>query len=140
MQHYTIFNSDNIRVVLFTTPEGLQLNLQSDENYVEGEFSDELYFVKDNVLKLFPDKPDYPVNFDKDSESWIWDEEISWAQLRHQRGLLLSELDPIVSNPLRWSEFSTEKQEEYSNYRQSLLDLPENTTDPKNPVWPTPPQ
>jgi len=59
--------------------------------------------------------------------------------LRHKRGLRLLELDPIVSNPLRWAELSAEKQEEYTNYRLALLDLPENTIDPRNPVWPNKP-
>ena len=126
-------------MVLHTTPEGLQLNLQPGESYVEGEFYDDRYYVKNGSLHEFPDKPDYPVNFDKELELWVWDEETTWAQLRHKRNLLLSEIDPIVSNPLRWSEFSTEKQEEYTNYRLSLLDLPENITDPRNVIWPTKP-
>jgi len=28
---------------------------------------------------------------------------------------------------------------EWAGYRQALRDLPANTTDPTNPVWPTPP-
>ena len=139
MIHYTIFNSDNIRTVLHTTPEGLQLNLQSGESYVEGEFYDDRYYVKNGSLHEFPAKPDYPADFDKASESWVWDEAMSWGQLRHQRDLLLSELDPIVSNPLRWAGFDEAKQSEYTTYRQVLLDLPENTTDPRNPVWPSQP-
>ncbi len=27
----------------------------------------------------------------------------------------------------------------WATYRQALRDLPDNTTDPENPVWPTPP-
>jgi hypothetical protein len=29
--------------------------------------------------------------------------------------------------------------EAWAEYRQALRDLPENTIDPENPVWPTPP-
>jgi len=139
MQNYTIYNADKIRIVLHTTLEGLQLNLQSGESYIEGEFYDDKYYVKNNSLHEFPAKPDYPANFDKELESWVWDEGITWAQLRHKRGLRLLELDPIVSNPLRWAELSAEKQEEYTDYRLDLLDLPENTIDPRNPVWPNKP-
>ena len=28
----------------------------------------------------------------------------------------------------------------WAEYRQALRDLPANTTDPENPVWPTPPE
>ena len=28
----------------------------------------------------------------------------------------------------------------WAEYRQALRDLPENTVDPENPVWPTPPE
>ena len=28
----------------------------------------------------------------------------------------------------------------WAEYRQALRDLPENTIDPENPVWPTPPE
>jgi hypothetical protein len=73
--------------------------------------------------------------------------------IREERNsTLLGVVDPIVSNPLRWPSFSSEKQTEWSNYRQALLDLPEtqssayltfNTTtenmDWVNLNWPTQP-
>jgi hypothetical protein len=43
-------------------------------------------------------------------------------------GLLASEVDPIVSNPLRWNGMTEEKQQEWAAYRQALLDLPETQT------------
>lgn len=50
-------------------------------------------------------------------------------QLRLERDRLLrQEVDPIVSNPLRWNDMTTEKQTEWSNYRTALLDLPANQT------------
>lgn len=38
--------------------------------------------------------------------------------------LLASEVDPIVSNPLRWASMTEVKQQEWADYRQALLDLP----------------
>lgn len=139
MNTYTIFNADNIRCVIQTPLEGLARNLMEGETYVEGEFFDDAYFVKEGALVAFPAKPDYPANFDKVTEQWVWDEDISWAQLRHERDVRLSELDPIVSNPLRWAGFSAAKQTEYTDYRLALLALPSNTVDPRTPVWPTSP-
>lgn len=47
-------------------------------------------------------------------------------QIRGIRDALLKEdVDPIVSNALRWAEMTTEKQQEWATYRQELLDLPE---------------
>lgn len=37
--------------------------------------------------------------------------------------LLESEVDPIVSNPLRWASMTEAKQQEWADYRQALLDL-----------------
>jgi hypothetical protein len=45
--------------------------------------------------------------------------------LRADRDSLLKlEVDPIVSNPLRWASMTEAKQQEWANYRQALLDLP----------------
>jgi hypothetical protein len=36
---------------------------------------------------------------------------------------LKTEIDPVVSNFLRWNSLSAEKQKEYEDYRQHLLDI-----------------
>jgi hypothetical protein len=36
---------------------------------------------------------------------------------------LKTEVDPVVSNFLRWDSLSAEKQKEYEDYRQQLLDI-----------------
>ena len=38
--------------------------------------------------------------------------------------ILKNEVDPIVSNPLRWNAMTEAKQQEWTDYRQALLDLP----------------
>lgn len=140
MKNYTIFNENNILFTLTATEETLLLNVNEGEDYVEGHYPDDLYYIKNGEIRAFPEKPSYPVEFDKDAEQWIWNESLSWAILRQERDIALSNnVDPIVSNPLRWAALSSEKQQEYATYRQSLLDLPVNTTDPRNPVWPSQP-
>jgi hypothetical protein len=61
------------------------------------------------------------------------------AQARGQRNSLLSEIDSIVGNPLRWASFSTDKQTELANYRQALLDVPQQAGFPNTINWPTKP-
>ena len=61
-------------------------------------------------------------------------------QVRRQRNDLLQQLDSIVGNPLRWASFSTDQQTELANYRQELLDVPQQTGFPDTvdfPVKPT---
>lgn len=61
-------------------------------------------------------------------------------QMREQRDKLLSEMDVIISNPLRWNNFSQEKQQQYSLYRQALLNVPQQIGFPSNIEWPTLPE
>lgn len=53
--------------------------------------------------------------------------------------LLQVDVDPIVSNPLRWGSLSAEKQQEYIDYRQLLLDIPNQESFPFDVVWPLKP-
>ena len=57
------------------------------------------------------------------------------AMVRTERGhLLATEVDPVVSNPLRWGDLSEEQQQAWATYRRALLDI---TTTYPNPsyVW-----
>ena len=55
-----------------------------------------------------------------------------WEKLRKQRDRLLAEID-------WWASSDRTMTAEQTAYRQALRDLPANTTDPANPVWPTKP-
>jgi hypothetical protein len=61
---------------------------------------------------------------------------IPLEELRLQRTYKLTETDWRVGND---SPLSPEKIQEWRIYRQALRDLPTNTTDPENPVWPEAP-
>jgi len=60
-------------------------------------------------------------------------EEGAWETLRAERDRLLAASDWTVlgDSPTPTAAWKT--------YRQALRDLPANTADPFNPVWPTPP-
>ena len=53
---------------------------------------------------------------------------------------LQSQVDPLISNPLRWAGLSAEKQSEWTAYRQALLDVPQQAGFPHNVVWPVKPE
>ena len=60
--------------------------------------------------------------------------------IRTQRDLRLKEqVDPIVSNNLRWSEMTNEEQDDWSQYRTDLLNVPQQAGFPHDVTWPTRP-
>ena len=52
---------------------------------------------------------------------------------------LVSEVDPVVSNPLRWTDLSEQEQADVSAYRLALLDVPSQSGFPSTVSWPTKP-
>ena len=58
------------------------------------------------------------------------------AQVRSERDLLLSVVDVVVSNPLRWASLASDKQTEWAAYRQALLDVPQQSGFPGTVSWP----
>ena len=63
------------------------------------------------------------------------------ASVRVQRDAKLSsEVDPIVTNPLRWAELTAAKQNEWTQYRTDLLNVPQQAGFPHTINWPTKPE
>lgn len=62
-------------------------------------------------------------------------QEVRWG--RDER---LKELDKVVSNPLRWGSYTPEQQNELAEYRQALLDVPQQDGFPHSVKWPVPPE
>ena len=60
-------------------------------------------------------------------------ERTAWQTLRSTRNALLADCDWTVLSDTPTSTAA------WKTYRQELRDLPANTTDPFNPVWPTAP-
>ena len=63
------------------------------------------------------------------------------TQVRAERdNLLVTVVDPIVSNNLRWADMTAEKQAEWSAYRTALLDITDQAGFPTDITWPTKPE
>ena len=61
--------------------------------------------------------------------------------VRNERNFILStEVDPIVSNPLRWADMTTAEQNAWSKYRTDLLNITDQAGFPHNVTWPTKPE
>ena len=62
------------------------------------------------------------------------------AGVRSWRDMLLQEeVDPIVSNPLRWNDMTTAEQNAWTQYRTDLLNITDQAGFPHNVTWPTKP-
>lgn len=89
-------------------------------------------------------KPEYnseieTQTWDSDSETWVTEQipdEVFWRRLRGERNYRLESSDwtQLVDSPI-----TDEEKSAWEIYRQALRDLPTNTEDPKNIVWPSTP-
>lgn len=60
------------------------------------------------------------------------------AAVRSERDFkLVTEVDPIAGNALRWAELTADQQQALADYRQALLDVPSQSGFPHDVVWPT---
>ena len=65
---------------------------------------------------------------------------VTAANVRAERDKILATVvDPLVSNPLRWSDLTSDKQTEWSQYRTNLLNVPQQAGFPNSITWPTEP-
>jgi len=60
-------------------------------------------------------------------------------RVRGKRDFMFGQVDPIVSNPLRWAAMTEERRAAWSAYRQALLDVPQQAGFPDNIDWPVAP-
>lgn len=63
------------------------------------------------------------------------------ANVRTERDMkLATEVDPIAGNALRWAALTPDQQQAWADYRQSLLDITQQSGFPHDVVWPTKPE
>ena len=63
------------------------------------------------------------------------------VDVRSERNQALSsEVDPVVSNPLRWADLTSDKQAEWAQYRTDLLNITGQAGFPEDVTWPTKPE
>ena len=125
MNTYTLYNSDGEITGYFCgDAEALALNVSEGISTIEGEYSHLKYKIVDGAA------------VEKTSEEKLKPLDEAWAELRTARNILLSDCDWTQAND---SPFTDAKKAEWATYRQALRDLAANTSDPRNPTWPTKP-
>lgn len=67
--------------------------------------------------------------------------EMAASIAREKRDIrLVTEVDPIAGNALRWASLTAEQQQVWAGYRQALLDVPSQSGFPHDIVWPNKPE
>ena len=126
MKSYVIYNADGDIIRAGVSDSDVAQNGEG-EFEIECEWSTDLqnYKVIDGALVRKPqseiDAMDFAVNMQK---------------LRNDRDSMLTASDWTQTPD---SPLSEAQQQSWRDYRQALRDLPENTTDPLNPTWPSKP-
>ncbi len=90
------------------------------------------WVITNGVIKWLSPDITQPTEAEIQAETARLEAEQPWKELRQQRNRLIAETDYLALSDSTLSA-------EMATYRQALRDLPANTTDPANPVWPTKP-
>jgi hypothetical protein len=118
---------------LLLSDDEANLNLSDGESWILGSYDPEMFWVVDGVPKEIPSRTDEFSTFNPDL--WVWEVDLDyyWANLKNDRNRLLAASD--------WTQVpdAPVDQAAWATYRQQLRDLPANTEDPANPVWPIQP-
>lgn len=90
------------------------------------------WYTTDDEWFWTGDESDKPTDAEVQALSTQYDNARPLKELRETRTKLLAESDWMANSDVTMSDA-------WRTYRQALRDLPANTTDPANPVWPTEP-
>ena len=90
------------------------------------------WVLRGDVLEWMDSSQTEPTETEIQAEIARLTAEQPWEELRQRRNQLLTETDYLALADSTLTD-------EMRTYRQALRDLPANTVDPANPVWPTKP-
>ena len=123
MTRYTKYNADTGAIEY--TFDGRANELHLHDPCIEGEYSAKEYTIVDGSAVRRSQSDIDQVDIDR-----------AWIELRNRRNGYLSDCDwtQAVDAPLTDAE-----KQSWRDYRSALRSLPANTTDPRNPTWPSKP-
>jgi hypothetical protein len=133
-QDFSWIPSDVTYVIWYGTEGRIKYKI-NEEGSVPVEFITELG-IYEQAIEMFNNEKQRIADEKKAQEELIEAEKDYWKLLRDLRNSKLSRCD--------WTQIAdvslTEEQKiAWGTYRQELRNLPANTEDPKNPVWPVEP-
>lgn len=124
MKTVTIYNKSTGEILrsFSGSEELIKLNVKDNEGYVEGGYTKGNERVVDGVITLISDE-------EIESRALA----VAWQSFKTSRNLMLQSCD--------WTQVpdAPADKDAWASYRQALRDLPDNTLDVRNVIWPTPP-
>lgn len=129
-----------------SNPETIIVNDDSFLIITDNDYSNTKSIIKykDEQVTLFPSCPANYYEWDNTTEVWVLNTELQLTgeanRIRDLRLYYLQELDEIVQNPLRYAGFTNEYKTKLAEYRQLLLDIPQQQGFPLDVIFPTLPQ
>jgi hypothetical protein len=132
MTKYIEFNEDNILIARY-------------DDAISDTIPNGAVEVSDSQFRETIDKNDQVWTRDPNSGAIDHHEYVPTDQekrddARVQRDNRLEDLDDVVSNPLRWDAMTSDRKQACSEYRQALLDVPQQDGFPDNVNWPQAPR
>ena len=138
MKYFTIYNQNTGEI----KSSGSSIDIESQDipaGFLILEVKSDPFsqYVKNNIIKDIPKKPNFKCDFDFSSEVWVESPLKQKEAINFQRSALLYKSDwtQIPGGPL-----TPELQQQWADYRQELRDISLQSGYPFNVVWPTPPQ
>ena len=140
---YTIYNPNNgriVQMVVVTDIDQLTATLNGNQ-YLEGHWADDKYYISNGEPVVKPADPSTTTlqyDWDADNKTWNLNTLFSTIKSREHRNTLLGAVDRI--NPVWYATLTSTQQQELAQYRQALLDVPQQSGFPEAAIWPTKPQ
>lgn len=119
--------------------EDLMRNLQGRQ-WIEGRVPRD-HYIKNGQPVAMPARPDTQFHrhtWNYDTESWQLDTELTAQNIRRLRDQELESIDRV--NPVWFYSLTDNQQAELAQYRQALLDVPQQSDFPSTVDWPSKPQ
>lgn len=138
MKHFVIYQTDG-RVLRYGTcmDETFNMQAQGGESIIEAEFTGNQY-VENGALVNMPEQPSDDYVFDYETKAWMLDLQIAAAKVYAKRDQLLRD-GPDRISPMWWASMTAAQQQEWTDYRQALLDVPQQPGFPTDVVYPVAP-
>lgn len=139
---YSIYNLNTGEITdlaTFADQQSVVDNL-ADKHYVEGHYDPSIHYIKNGQIcqrQSNPSTDQMFYQFDIDSEQWTLILDLRSQIVRTQRDEMLSMIDRV--NPVWFNSLTQIQQTELAQYRQALLDVPQQTGFPVDITWPSKP-
>lgn len=112
-----------------------QYQVQDGELIMEGTANSGTQYIENGAVVDLPAKPEGEYKFDYTNKTWVANTELAAAIAYGRRDQLLRD-GPDRISPVWWASMTTADQLAWMQYRQALLDIPQQPGFPMNVVYP----